>query len=101
MGYRANAMVVWNLPDEQVDSVGEQLGKESCITLCYQRPRVLPRWPYNLFCMIHGTDRQQVLDCIERIRQTNNLKQIPHQILFSGKRFKQRGALYHKPPQKN
>ena len=95
VGYRANAMVVWDVPDNLVDAVGEQLGNENCITLCYQRPRVQPRWPYNLFCMIHGKDRAQVLDCIERIRQFNDLEHIPHQVLFSGKRYKQRGARYH------
>ena len=97
VGYRANAMVVWDVPDNLVDVIGEQLGNESCITLCYKRPRVQPRWPYNLFCMIHGKDREQVLDCIARIRRINDLEHIPHQILFSGKRFKQRGARYHQP----
>ena len=101
VGYRANAMVVWDVPDNLVDIVGEQLGHEGCITLCYQRPRVEPRWPYNLFCMIHGKDRKQVLECIERIRHINDLEHIPHQILFSGKRFKQRGARYHTPGPKD
>lgn len=94
MGYRANAMVVWDIPDEAIDRIGERLGNEDCVTLCYQRPRVLPRWPYNLFCMIHGQDREQVLDCIERIKSTHELQTIPSTVLFSGKRFKQRGARY-------
>jgi len=94
MGYRANAMVVWDIPDEQVDRVGELLGNEECVTLCYQRPRVQPRWPYNLFCMIHGQDREQVLDCIEGIKTLHKLHAIPSAVLFSGKRFKQRGARY-------
>ncbi len=97
VGYRANAMVVWDVPDNLVDVVGEQLGGESCITLCYRRPRKRPRWPYNLFCMIHGKNREQVLDCIENIRRSNDLEHIPHQVLFSGKRYKQRGARYYQP----
>ena len=56
LGFAANAMVVWNVPDEQLDAVGEQLARYSCITLCYHRPRRLPEWPYNLFCMIHGKE---------------------------------------------
>lgn len=97
MGYRANAMVVWDVPDNFVELVGQKLGSEDCVTLCYQRPRVLPRWPYNLFCMIHGKDRSQVMECIRRIRRLNDLEHVPHQVLFSGKRFKQRGARYHRP----
>jgi DNA-binding Lrp family transcriptional regulator len=96
IGYRANAMVVWNVADEQVDQLGEALGNESCITLCYKRPRVAPRWPYNLFCMIHGQNRDEVMACIDSIRSKHGLEDTSHEILFSGKRFKQRGAIYSK-----
>jgi DNA-binding Lrp family transcriptional regulator len=94
MGYRANAMVVWDVPDEQIDQIGKSLGDEDCITLCYQRPRALPRWPYNLFCMIHGKNRDEVLSCISQVRNKYDLEHIHYEILFSGKRFKQRGARY-------
>ena len=94
LGYTANAMVVWDVPDERLDEVGEQLGAERCVTLCYQRPRRLPEWPYNLFSMIHGKERALVLDYINSIIQSRHLSGIPHKVLFSGKRFKQRGARY-------
>ena len=96
VGYNANAMVVWDVPDHQVDQLGEALGNESCVTLCYQRPRITPRWPYNLFCMIHGRNRDEVLACISRILSKHGLEHTSHDILFSGKRFKQRGARYQK-----
>lgn len=94
LGYTANAMVVWDVPDDQVDSVGEKLGSQPCVTLCYQRPRKLPEWPYNLFCMIHGRERERVLEHIDSIVASQGLEQLPRKILFSGKRFKQRGAKY-------
>lgn len=94
LGYTANAMVVWDVPDERVAAVGEALGQQRCVTLCYQRPRRLPHWPYNLFCMIHGKDRQRVLDYIDQLIEEVGLDDIPHQVLFSGRRFKQRGARY-------
>ena len=61
LGYRANAMVVWNVPDTDIVRVGELLAAEDCVTLCYQRPRRLPDWPYNLFCMIHLYNARQPL----------------------------------------
>ena len=61
LGYRANAMVVWDIPDDQVRELGRKLGSFSFVTLCYRRPRRPPVWPYNLFTMIHGRDRDQVL----------------------------------------
>ncbi|HBH35684.1 MAG TPA: Lrp/AsnC family transcriptional regulator [Gammaproteobacteria bacterium] len=94
LGYRANAMLVWDIPDQQVNKVGEQLSRVDCITLCYQRPRHLPHWPYNLFTMIHGKDRQSVERCIEEIVQKYGLGDIPRATLFSLRRFKQRGACY-------
>ncbi|WP_029134673.1 winged helix-turn-helix transcriptional regulator [Sedimenticola selenatireducens] len=94
LGYTANAMVVWDVPDERLNEVGEKLGALDCITLCYQRPRRLPDWPYNLFCMIHGQEREKVLAYIDRLVGSEGLADIPHKVLFSGRRFKQRGARY-------
>jgi DNA-binding Lrp family transcriptional regulator len=94
LGYRANAMVVWDVPDERIDRLGEQLGRQDCVTLCYQRPRRLPDWPYNLFCMVHGRDRDEVRACIARMVEGLALHDVAHDLLFSGRRFKQRGARY-------
>ena len=94
LGFNANAMVVWDVPDEQVEEVGDALGRQRCVTLCYRRPRRLPHWPYNLFCMIHGKDRERVLDYIDQIVEELGLQEIPREVLFSGRRFKQRGARY-------
>ena len=94
LGYTANAMVVWNVPDERLDEIGDLLGGQDCVTLCYQRPRRLPDWPYNLFCMIHGQKRERVLQIIDAIVESEGLKDIPRKVLFSGRRFKQRGARY-------
>lgn len=94
LGYRANAMLVWDVPDDKVDEVGRQLGAEDEVTLCYQRPRVKPRWPYNLFSMIHGKNRDDVMACIEGLVKKLALDNTPYEILFSGQRFKQCGARY-------
>ena len=96
LGYRANAMVVWNIPDEQVQEVGRLLGEQKVVTLCYQRPRRLPDWPYNLFCMIHGQDRDVVLGHVETLSvllsEQCDLSGVEFKVLFSRRRFKQRGA---------
>ena len=48
------------MPDERVADAGRLLAELPFVTLCYRRPRRLPVWPYNLFCMIHGRDRATV-----------------------------------------
>lgn len=94
LGYRANAMVVWNLPDAEVRTVGERMAKVQGVTLCYRRRRHLPQWPNNLYCMIHGCDRESVLKCLTRVKQLACVEDIPCEVLFSVRRFKQRGAIY-------
>ncbi len=94
LGYTANAMVVWDVPEARIEEVGKKIGGKPCVTLCYQRPRRLPDWPYNLFSMIHGQKRGRVLSFIETMVKEEGLEDIPHKVLFSGRRFKQRGARY-------
>jgi len=94
IGYRANAMTVWNIPDEKVSELGECMGGFEFVTLCYRRPRRLPDWPYNLFTMVHGQDRDEVLSNISQMAERCGLASIQYEVLFSKRRFKQRGAIY-------
>ncbi|WP_372964487.1 AsnC family protein [Marinobacter sp.] len=94
LGYNANAMVVWDVPDIQVSQLGRTLAAVSFVTLCYQRPRRLPDWPYNLFCMIHGVNRERVLNQLDQMIADHNLGGIPHSVLFSNKAYLQRGGRY-------
>lgn len=94
LGYVANAMVVWDVPEHAVETVAAQLTSFSGVTLCYQRTRRLPHWQFNLFCMIHGKNRTDVLAYIADIVQQQNLQHIEHKILFSTFQYKQRGGRY-------
>ena len=94
LGYRSNAMVVWDVPDERVSDVGRRMSAHEFVTLCYRRPRNGSDWPYNLFCMIHGRDRDSVRAQIERLAEACGLIDTPRAVLFSSRCFKQRGARY-------
>ena len=94
LGYRANAMVVWDIPDDAVAEIGEALAALPYVTLCYRRPRRLPDWPYNLFCMIHGRDRRTVEALTEEAARAAGAGDCSRTVLFSTRRFKQRGARY-------
>ena len=97
LGYRANAMVVWDIPDTEVSAVGRRLAAESGVNLCYRRPRRLPDWPYNLFCMMHGRERDEVLARIATLAAEHDFQRYPHAALFSSRCFRQRGAWYLPP----
>ncbi len=94
LGYHANAMVVWDIPEAEVSEVGRALSRQRAVTLCYRRPRQLPHWRYNLFSMLHGQDRGAVLDELARLRRELGLEHLNCQPLFSRRRFKQCGARY-------
>ncbi len=95
LGYRANAMIVWNVPDRLIKQLGGHISRFSFVTLCYQRPKK-PEWPYNLYCMIHGKDRPTVLTQLEQLVEACGLSSFDQEILFSLRCFKQRGAIYQK-----
>jgi siroheme decarboxylase len=94
LGYTANAMVVWDVPDADVSRVGAALAASGRVSLCYLRARQLPHWRYNLFCMIHGKDRDEVQVRIDDLIEQCGLQEYQHAVLFSRRRFKQRGARY-------
>ncbi len=94
LGYQANAMVVWNLSSDQIESFGHQVSALDFVTLCYQRTPKPPHWPYTLYTMIHGKDRESVLAHVKTLKSLAPTEDIDHQVLFSSRRFKQQGARY-------
>jgi DNA-binding Lrp family transcriptional regulator len=95
IGYTANGMSVWDIADEYIHAVGERIGALSAVTHCYQRPRALPDWPYNLFGMVHGRSREEVLREVEAIAALIE-REFPdacrgHEVLFSSRILKKTG----------
>ncbi|GAB4361686.1 MAG: Lrp/AsnC family transcriptional regulator [Kiloniellaceae bacterium] len=60
LGMVANGMTVWDVDDAQASSLGARVGNLDFVSHCYLRPRALPVWPYNLFAMVHGMNRDEV-----------------------------------------
>ena len=93
LGYAANAMCVWDVPDDEADAAGAALAREDAVTLAYRRRRA-DGWRYNLYAMIHGRDRAAVSARRDAIAATLGLDACAHDVLFSLAAFKQRGARY-------
>ena len=93
-GFLANAMVVWQVPQEQVDHVGEQMALFREVSHCYRRP-VYPNWPYPLFTMIHAETYSACMEVVRRIEE--RVGQFPHKSLFSTKEYKKIRVKYFTP----
>ncbi|MBB4011326.1 Lrp/AsnC family transcriptional regulator [Niveibacterium umoris] len=91
LGFTANGMAVWDVDDELVDAFGRELGQLKCVTHCYRRPRHVPLWPYNLFAMVHGRDREEVLGHVAEIRSLLGDACRAHEVLFSTAILKKTG----------
>jgi len=93
LGWRANAMVVWDLPHEAIDRVGPALAASPGVTLCYERSIVAGVWPWRLYSMIHARSRAEALAWLEQAAALPELRGVPHLALFSTRCFKQTGAM--------
>jgi DNA-binding Lrp family transcriptional regulator len=91
LGYRANGMSVWNVPDERVREAGERIGAFDFVSHCYHRPRHLPQWPYNLFAMVHGRDRAEVEAKVAEIARLLGPADRGHAVLYSTRILKKTG----------
>lgn len=100
LGYKANAMVVWDIPDDEVNDVASNITTHDFVTLCYCRARRAPVWPYNLYCMIHGRERAAVEAQIALVKKNAGLESYASKTLFSRRRFKQIGARFSSPGSK-
>lgn len=93
LGWSANAMVVWDLPSEQIDAAGPALAAHPGVTLCYERRPIEGVWPYRLYSMIHARSRSEALEVLASARALPELFGAQHKVLFSTRCFKQTGAL--------
>jgi hypothetical protein len=50
IGYTANGMSVWDVPDERIDELGARVGALDFVTHCYHRPRQLARVAVQPVC---------------------------------------------------
>jgi DNA-binding Lrp family transcriptional regulator len=91
LGLHANGMSVWDVNDERLLELGSRVGRLEFVSHCYERPRHRPLWPYNLFAMIHGHDRDEVMQKQAQIAALLGSDCRQHELLFSTRILKKTG----------
>ena len=93
-GFRANAMVVWDVDEERAQELGERVASFSAVSHCYLRP-TYPNWPYSLFSMIHGKSKEEVEEVVQEICKEIDPK--AYRYLYSTREFKKQRIRYFSP----
>jgi DNA-binding Lrp family transcriptional regulator len=91
LGYQANGMSVWDVPEERIRELGQKIGALDFVSHSYHRPRHLPEWPYNLFAMVHGRDRAEVDAKVAQIAALLGEADRGHAVLYSTRILKKTG----------
>jgi len=93
-GFNANAMSVWEAPEERAVEIGEQLASFSAVSHCYLRPSY-PNWKYNLFAMVHAKTQEESEELIKEMAKETGLTNYTK--LYSTKEFKKQRIVYFNP----
>lgn len=93
LGWRSNAMVVWDMDHDAITDAGPLLAAQPGITLCYERAPVPGVWPYRLYSMIHARSRKDAMSVLTRVCALPEFREVRHQALFSLHCYKQTGAM--------
>ena len=91
LGFRGNGMSVWEVPENRIQACGEKVGALDFVSHAYHRPKHPPLWNYNLFAMVHGRDREEVMQKVEQIAALLGDDDLGHEVLFSTRILKKTG----------
>ena len=91
MRHRGFRTVVWDVPDDKIEEYGQKIGALDFVSHAYHRPRHPPKWNYNLFAMVHGRDRDEVMIKVGKIVEILGDDNRGHEVLFSSKILKKTG----------
>ncbi len=84
-GFKANAMVVWDIDEKKADEIGEKVASFSAVSHCYLRPK-FDNWPYNLFSMIHAKTKDEIDEIVKEIK--SEIEYEDNLYLYSTREFK-------------
>ena len=90
-GYKANAMGVWAVPEEELDEVGPQMAGFAFVSHCYKRP-TYDDWPYSVFTMVHGHNGRDCEETIAAIHAETGVDE--YALLWSVKEYKKTRVRY-------
>lgn len=93
-GFRANAMGVWNVPEDRVEEVGNAFAQYQAVSHCYQRP-TYEDWPYSIFSMVHGRSVEECENLLDTMAEESGITE--RESLYSTREYKKTRVRYFTP----
>ena len=84
-GFKANAMGVWAVPEDDLEEIGPQMAGFAAVSHCYRRP-TYDDWPYTVFTMVHGRSARDCEATIDAIASETGVDD--YTLLWSIKEYK-------------
>ena len=91
VGFKANVLVAWVVPQERLDEVALQMASHPAVTHCYDRTTA-PGWPYNLYTMVHGRSREECEAIVRELGEENGVTE--RTMLYSKHEWKKTSMKY-------
>ena len=91
VGFSANAMIVWKVPSERLEEVGQLLASQPEVTHCYER-KMAADWPYNFYTVVHRQRREECLEIAQRLSEMVGITD--YEVLFSSQELKRSNPKY-------
>jgi DNA-binding Lrp family transcriptional regulator len=93
-GFKANAMGVWAVPDDELGDIGPRMAGFALVSHCYRRP-TYDDWPYSVFTMVHGKNARECEETIAAIQSETGVDE--YALLWSIKEYKKTRVKYFTP----
>ena len=93
-GFKANAMGVWAVPDDELAEIGPRMAGFALVSHCYRRP-TYEDWPYSVFTMVHGKNARECEETIAAIQAETGVDE--YALLWSIKEYKKTRVKYFTP----
>lgn len=88
VSYTWNGMVVWRVPDDEVEEKGRIMASHENVSHCYERESY-GFWDYNLYTMIHAKTKREFFRIVEDIARLTGIRD--YKVFLSKREFKKVG----------
>jgi len=89
LGIVANAMILWEVPPENIEQTCKIFASSPEVTHCYERAKV-SSWPYNIYIMVHSRNKEECLKIAAELSRDTGINE--YKILFSEREYKKTSA---------